>query len=111
MSLFLERKAWYSRFVSFMDLDLLKDPVFVMLIIGSASVYTTNISASMILPFYLRGPRGLSLSDTALCMTLLAGADFVSRVILPPITDRIRMKGRHTFLIAAVCMAFMRSGK
>ncbi|XP_049963721.1 monocarboxylate transporter 12-like [Schistocerca serialis cubense] len=104
-----KRRTLLQRFVAFMDLDLLKDPVFLNVTIGTAAVYTTNVNFNMLLPFYLHNGVRLTLAQTALCMSFMAGGDFVSRLTVPPVTDKMQAKARYTFLVGAIFLAVLRS--
>lgn len=44
-----------------------------------------------------------------MCMSVLAGADLVSRLTLPTITDRLKMSCRVVFLIGAILTTIMRA--
>nr|CAD7196292.1 unnamed protein product [Timema douglasi] len=98
-----------ARIVDMMDLDLLSDPVFVNIVVGLAVVYTAGINFSMIYPFYLHMDVGMTLTDTATCMSVLAAFDILSRLIVPQITDRLNVGSRITYLVAAVLLAASRS--
>nr|CAD7452650.1 unnamed protein product [Timema tahoe] len=98
-----------ARMVDMMDLDLLSDPVFVNIVVGLAVVYTAGINFSMIYPFYLHMDVGMTLADTATCMSVLAAFDILSRLIVPQITDRLNVGSRITYLVAAVLLAASRS--
>ncbi|XP_069672117.1 monocarboxylate transporter 12 [Periplaneta americana] len=99
----------WSRVVEVMDLDLLRDPVFVNLALGLAFVYTAGINFSLVFPFFLQDTAGLTRSQTALCMSVLASADISSRLLLPQITDRLKARSRTTFLVGAVSLGVIRS--
>ena len=94
-----------------MDLDLLRDPIFVNLALGLALVYTAGINFSLIFPFFLLDTAGLTRSQTAMCMSVLACADITCRLLLPQITDRLKARSRLIFLVGAVSLAAVRSGK
>lgn len=48
------KKAYFDSFVKSMDLKLLRDPVFVNIIVGLAFVYTASTSFSLLLPYFLQ---------------------------------------------------------
>lgn len=101
----------WKKVVSVLDLELLKDPVFDHIIIGLALVYTCSIAFSMLFPFYLQEGIGFNRSDTALCMSLLSGADIVARLTIPLIANRFHLGNRMTFLIGASVLGLSRSCK
>ncbi|XP_071448024.1 monocarboxylate transporter 14 isoform X2 [Hetaerina americana] len=102
-----EGSVW-DRIVAFMDLNLLGDPVFVNVVVGLALVYSAGINFAMVFPFYLTS-IGFTKAETATCMSTLAGADILSRVALPSITDKLGAGNRRTFLVGVVCLAISRS--
>ncbi|XP_046398562.1 monocarboxylate transporter 9 isoform X2 [Ischnura elegans] len=103
-----KKKGCWDKVVAFMDLNLLGDPVFVNVVVGLALVYSAGINFAMVFPFYLSS-IGFSKAETATCMSTLAGADILSRVALPSITDKLGAGNRKTFLVGVVCLAISRS--
>lgn len=59
--------------------------------------------------FHSQETAGLSRTDTALCMSVLAAADLVSRLTLPAFTDRLRISCRMVFLVGAVFLTITRA--
>lgn len=48
------RDSYCRRFMKSMDLNLLRDPIFVNIIVGLALVYTASTSFSLLLPYFLQ---------------------------------------------------------
>ncbi|XP_037715767.1 monocarboxylate transporter 12 isoform X1 [Drosophila subpulchrella] len=88
-----------QRLVQAMDLELLKDLVFWSIIVGMALVYTATINFTMIFPGFLGQTAKLNSQLVAFCMSVVAGADIVCRLLLPIITDHLRIPYRVVFLI------------
>ncbi|XP_017078557.1 monocarboxylate transporter 13 isoform X2 [Drosophila eugracilis] len=88
-----------ERLVQAMDLELLKDLVFWSIIVGMALVYTATINFTMIFPGFLAQTAKLNSQLVAFCMSVVAGADIVCRLLLPIITDYLRIPYRVVFLI------------
>jgi len=88
-----------QRVVQAMDLELLKDLVFWSIIVGMALVYTATINFTMIFPGFLGQTAKLNSQYVAFCMSVVAGADIVCRLLLPIITDHLRIPYRVVFLI------------
>ncbi|XP_047118285.1 monocarboxylate transporter 12-B-like [Schistocerca piceifrons] len=105
----LKPQPIWRRVVAFMDLDLLRNRVYLNVLLGTASMMTSTVNYSLLLPFYLQRHVGLSMTDTALCLTMMAAGDFVSRLTVPPITDRIKARARYTFFLGTCFMALTRS--
>lgn len=91
-----------QRLVQAMDLELLKDLVFWSIIVGMALVYTATINFTMIFPGFLGQTAQLNSQMVAFCMSLVAGADIVCRLLLPIVTDYLRIPYRVVFLIGIV---------
>ncbi|XP_075165912.1 uncharacterized protein LOC142238215 [Haematobia irritans] len=98
-----------QRLVEAMDLELLKDPVFWSIIIGMALVYTSTINFTMIFPSFLQDSVGYSTKTTATCMSIMAGADIICRLLLPCITDKLKIPYRVIFLLGTVGLLISRA--
>lgn len=105
------KESFFTRMTSAMDLKLLKDPTYLSITFGLAMAYTASINFSMIFPYFLQKTIELNLTDTALCMSILASTDLLSRLTLPLITDKWRISSRITFLVGATGLIFVRTGK
>lgn len=129
----LQRKPnWKKRIFKALDLQLLFDPIFISIAIGLALAYTASINFSMLFPYFLQVSEiifrysiekkftfriiahfsqetaGLSRTDTALCMSLLATADLASRLTLPTLTDKLKISCRMIFLVGAILLTITR---
>lgn len=51
---FVKKPDWRSKLCKAMDLQLLRDPVFVSIAIGLALAYTASINFSMLFPYFLQ---------------------------------------------------------
>ncbi|XP_047118291.1 monocarboxylate transporter 1-like [Schistocerca piceifrons] len=102
------QSAW-RRVIAFMDLDLLQNWVYLNVMFGTACMVAAAINFSLLLPLYLQRHLHLSLSDTALCLTMIAGGDFVGRLTVPSFTDRFKIKPRLTFFVGAIVTGLTRS--
>lgn len=92
-----------------LNLELLKDFKFVHILMGLSMVYTTSVTFNMLLPFFLQDGIGFNRSKTALVMTVLSGADILSRLTLPLVTTRLHMTNKMTFLCGTFCLLILRS--
>ncbi|XP_055920532.1 monocarboxylate transporter 12 [Eupeodes corollae] len=99
----------FNRLVEAMDLELLRDPVFWSIIIGMALVYTSTTNFTMLFPYFLQNSIGLTRSDTALCMSVVAGADICCRLLLPFITDKLQIPYRTIFLFGTIGLLISRA--
>lgn len=100
--------TFLRQIINAMDLEFLKDLTFLNISFGLALAYTASINFSLLFPYFLQQDAGLSLKNTATCMSTLAGADLLSRLTFPSITDRFKISCRMVFLFGAICLAFVR---
>ncbi|XP_055318009.1 monocarboxylate transporter 12-B [Sitodiplosis mosellana] len=105
----IKTPTWKQRIAKALDLDLLFDLQFISIAIGLSLAYTASINFSMLLPYFLQEEGGLSRSDCALCMSVLATFDLASRLTLPAITDRLKLSCRVIFLIGAILLTVTRA--
>ncbi|XP_073845730.1 uncharacterized protein [Musca autumnalis] len=98
-----------QRVIQAMDLELLKDPIFLSIIIGMALVYTSTINFTMIFPSFLQDSVGYTRKTTATCMSIMAGADIICRLLLPCITDKLKIPYRVIFLFGTVGLLISRA--
>lgn len=70
--------CWES-FSRNLDLDLLKDPVFINLTIGLAIAYTCSVSFSMVFPFFMQNEINMTRGQTATSMSLQAAFDILGK--------------------------------
>lgn len=59
--------------------------------------------------FFVQEEGGLSRSDCALCMSILATFDLASRLTLPTLTDRLKISCRVIFLVGAILLTVTRA--
>lgn len=59
---FIKKPSWRQRVCKAMDLQLLRDPVFISIAIGLALAYTASTNFSMLFPYFLRVSNFSSLS-------------------------------------------------
>lgn len=90
---------------------MLQDLKFLHMMLGLGLVYTCSVSFSMVYPYFLQESIGLSRADTALCMSLLSGADILARLTIPTVTTKLGIGARTTFAIGSLALALARSCK
>ncbi|XP_067631389.1 monocarboxylate transporter 14 [Eurosta solidaginis] len=98
-----------QRLVQAMDLELLKDLSFLSIIVGMALVYTSTIQFTMLFPHFLQYSVGLTSFDTATCMSAVAGADIICRLLIPCITDKLKIPYRVVFLMGTIGLLISRA--
>lgn len=102
-------ESYWRRVVNFMDLDLLKDPIYLNILFGLSIFYVAEVNFKMVVPFFLHD-LGYTNQDTAFFLSMTAVSDIVARAVLPPICDRMKITRRLIFVIAAIFLGLSRSG-
>lgn len=96
-----------------LDLALLKDPVYVNIVLGLSVSFASDTSFFTVFPFYLAQTPwpGFSDKEVALCLSITAGADTVARLLLPMLAERFRVGPRAAYLFGCFSSAIVRSSK
>lgn len=102
-------ESYWRRVVNFMDLDLLKDPIYLNILFGLSIFYVAEVNFKMVVPFFLHD-LGYTKQDTAFFLSMTAVSDILARAVLPPICDRMKITRRLIFVIAAIFLGLCRSG-
>jgi sugar phosphate permease len=92
-----------------MDLDLLKDLIYLNILFGLSIFYVAELNFKMIVPFFLHD-LGYTKQDTAFFLSMTAVSDILARAVLPPICDRVKISRRTLFAIASIFLGLSRSG-
>lgn len=98
----------WRRISNFLDLDLLKDSTYLNITFGLSLFWVAELHFKMVIPFFLRN-MGHSKADAALCLSMSALSDILARLILPPISDRVKYKKRTLFFVACIFLTISRS--
>ncbi|CAG5077915.1 Similar to SLC16A1: Monocarboxylate transporter 1 (Bos taurus), partial [Cotesia congregata] len=103
-----EKKSCLKKFldsvVVFFDFDLLRDHVFLNIIMGISLANFVEMNFAMLTPFIL-AEYGLQKPQVATVMSVLGGIDVLARFFVPFVTDIIKLSNRTFFLIGVACMA------
>lgn len=105
-----KKEGVWKRIVTFMDFDLLKDPIYLNLVFGLSVFYVAEQNFKMVTPFFLNR-IGYNKSDVALFLSVQAVTDILARLVLPPICDRIAISKRTFFMVGIFVLGICRSGK
>jgi MFS family permease len=94
-------------------LALLKDPVYVNIVLGLSVSFASDTIFFTVFPFHLAQKPwpGFSDKEVALCLSITAGADAVARLVLPILADRLRVGPRPAYLLGCLLSAVVRSSK
>lgn len=96
--------------VAFLDLGLLKDPVYVNLMVGMSLAICAELNFSLLTPFIL-ADRGFETDHIAVIMSVIAGLDIVFRFLAPFFSDYYKIQARDMYIIALFMLLFSRMCK
>lgn len=105
-----KKPGFWVRFADLMDVDLLKDKMFLNILFGLSIFYVAEMNFKMVTPFFF-ADLGYDKKDVAFCLSITAITDIAARIVLPPIFDRINIKKRTVFLVSIIFVAITRSSE
>ena len=103
-----KKPTCWHRVSSFLDLDLLRDPHYVLVTFGLSMFWVAELHFKMVVPFFLRD-LGVDKANVAFCLSMTAVSDIVARLVLPPLCDRVKYTKRSLFFVACVFLGITRS--
>lgn len=106
----VKKPGFWARFADLMDVDLLKDKLFLNLLFGLSIFYVAEMNFKMVTPFFFAN-LGYEKTDVAFCLSITAITDIAARIVLPPLFDRTTIKKRTVFLVSIIFVAITRSSK
>lgn len=98
----------WQKVMSMMDLNLLRDGVFLNILLGLSLFYVAEQNFKMVTPFFLHS-LGYDKNDVAYCLSMTAISDILARVALPPIFDKLNVSRRLVFLISSLGLGLIRT--
>lgn len=102
--------GFWRRFANLMDVDILKDKIYLNILFGLSIFYVAEMNFKMVTPFFFAN-LGYSKADVAYCLSMTAISDIAARVVLPPICDRFDIQKRLIFFVSIFFVAITRSSK
>lgn len=90
------------------DLDLLRDPVYVNIMLGMSIAIFSEINFSQLTPFILTD-MNLSTKEIATVMSLIASVDLVFRCLAPFLGEWLDQPPRIMYLLGLVLLIISRS--
>lgn len=96
-------KEIFSNIISLLDLSILKDKIFVNILVGIALETFAEANFSVLTPFIL-GDLGLSNTTIATFMSVTASIDIVVRFVSPFIADKFKMSTRDMSMICMIVL-------
>lgn len=102
--------GFWRRFANLMDVDILKDKIYLNILFGLSIFYVAEMNFKMVTPFFFAN-LGYSKADVAYCLSMTAITDIAARVVLPPICDRFDIQKRLIFFVSIFFVAITRSSE
>ncbi|XP_075971476.1 monocarboxylate transporter 12-like [Anticarsia gemmatalis] len=87
---------------------LLSDVRFINIVIGTALAVTSTQNFSMLYPFFLQKVASMDKQQTANCMSAVAAADIMGRLILPVFQDKYKIKARWMLIMTCIWLIVIR---
>lgn len=104
------KAGFWRRFATLMDVDILKDKIYLNILFGLSIFYVAEMNFKMVTPFFFAN-LGYSKTDVAYCLSMTAISDILARVVLPPICDRFDIQKRLIFFVSIFFVAITRSSE
>ncbi|KAG5307768.1 MOT13 protein, partial [Pseudoatta argentina] len=89
------------------DFDLLRDPIYVNIMLGMSIAVFAEINFSMLTPFIL-ADMGLTTAKIANIMSILAIADLISRGAAPYLGEWLRLSARMMYMLSLFLLIISR---
>ncbi|KAI4503669.1 hypothetical protein M0802_001072 [Mischocyttarus mexicanus] len=94
--------------VNFYGLDILRDGIYVNIMLGMSIAIFAEINFSLLTPFIL-ADRNLTTNEIAITMSVLASADLVFRSIAPYIGEWLKLTPRPMYTISLILLIISRT--
>lgn len=100
----------FKWFVRFFDLDLLRDNIYLNIMIGMAISIFAETNFAILTPFIL-SDLNFNSDEIAIILFVMAIADLISRFSSPFIADKLNLSIRTSFLISLILLVLTRMCK
>lgn len=104
------KPPFWRRCIALLDVSLLRDGNFLVLLLGLSLFYVAEMNFKMIIPFFFAS-LGFGKMDVAFCLSMAAISDIAARVVLPPICDRLRIRKKLVFFVSIIFVFITRSSE
>lgn len=101
------KKQRLSNIAKFFDLDLLKDPIFVNILVGLAFAVFSELNFTVLIPFILND-FGLTNDQIATFLSTAGVADIAFRFLAPFIGDCLKTPPRQMYIFTLIVLIIMR---
>ncbi|XP_046820578.1 uncharacterized protein LOC124424951 isoform X1 [Vespa crabro] len=95
--------------IAFYDLDLLRDRIYVNIMLGMSIAIFAEINFSLLTPFIL-ADRGLLTNEIAIIMSTIASVDLVLRCCAPYLGEWLHLTPRPMYTISLILLIISRTG-
>lgn len=96
-------------FIHFFDLDLLRDKIYLNLMLGMAISIFGEINFAILTPFILTDLK-YGTEEIPMIISVTAIADLISRFFSPFVADYFRWSTRTAYLVSLILLIFTRTG-
>nr|CAD7460972.1 unnamed protein product [Timema tahoe] len=107
---YLEKEGALSRLVQLLDVHLLKDNTFLVLVVGISLAASAEYTFTFLVPLILVD-FDFSLNETAYVMSLIATGDLLTRFLSPFFADWLKIDARSMYVLGLLTVVASRSGK
>ncbi|XP_059061930.1 monocarboxylate transporter 9-like isoform X1 [Achroia grisella] len=104
-----EPKTLFEKFVQFFDLTLLRDPVFVNILIGLSVAGCVETNFSLLLPIILKDMLEFSTGEIAKIMAVIGFTDTLFRFVSPFIGEWCNKPPRVMYIVGLLLIVFVRT--
>lgn len=101
-------RRWLGAVVRFFDLDLLRDPTYVVLMVGMSLAILAELNFSLFTPLIMEG-YGFDKQQTATFMSIIGITDIIFRFVSPFIGDYLGLGAQTMYLIALLMLITSRT--
>ncbi|GBP79711.1 Monocarboxylate transporter 9 [Eumeta japonica] len=103
-----QKPGIFKKLYILFDFSLLTSPRFLNIIIGTALSVTSIQNFSMLFPLFLKNFVVVEMEEIATCMSVIAGADIVGRLVLPVFQDKFKIKARWMLIMTCIWLIVAR---
>nr|CAD7403434.1 unnamed protein product [Timema poppensis] len=105
---YLEKEGALSRLVQLLDVHLLKDNTFLVLVVGISLAASAEYTFTFLVPLILVD-FNFSVDETAYVMSLIATGDLLTRFLSPFFADWLKMDARSMYVLGLLTVVASRS--
>ncbi|CAB3239867.1 unnamed protein product [Arctia plantaginis] len=103
-----KKSSLFRKLHDLFGIALLSDIRFINIVMGTALAVTSTQNFSMLYPFFLQNYASMDKQQTANCMSAVAAADIMGRLILPIFQDKYKIKARWMLIMTCIWLIVTR---